>query len=289
MRINKSIVLTALVPSAREDESAFIRAIDRLHAAGVNTIEYAAPLTDAPRRGELLAQRGLGGIFLAATFQKEQGQNLSAVDREERRYALEACKSCVDAAILSGAKGVLITSGRYPEDTSLEPDAWQAFEESLRALLDHAGGRIRLLLEPGDRTVDARQLAGPTAQVLKMMRRLNQPLTALGLTMDTSHLAQLAEDPHHSLKESMTWCDHVHLANCVLDQASPLYGDKHPAFDHQGAVYTSRQLQETVAFLKDLAPHPKLTLAVEIISRETAPFQMLEQVLMDEAWFFKLA
>lgn len=44
-----------------------------------------------------------------------------------------------------------------------------------------------------------------------------------------------------------------------------------------------------MAFLKDLAPHPKLTLAVEIISRETAPFQMLEQVLMDEAWFFKLA
>ena len=85
MRINKSIVLTALVPSAREDEAAFIRAIDRLHCRKRNTIEYAAPLTDAPRRGELLAQRGLGGIFLAATFQKEQGQNLSAVDREERR------------------------------------------------------------------------------------------------------------------------------------------------------------------------------------------------------------
>ncbi len=287
-RINKSIVLTALVPAARRDETAFLKAVDRLAGLGVQTIEYAAPLEDAPRRGQLLARRGLEGIFLAATFQKEQRQNLSSPVRETRAQALAACKSCLDAAIQSGAKGVLITSGAYPDQPGQEKEAWRALEESLHSLIGYAKGQIRLLLEPGDRAVDSRQLAGPTDQVLALMRRMGEPLSAFGLTIDVSHLAQLGEDAAEALEKSAPYCDHVHLANCVLTAGDPLYGDKHPRFAHPGAFYDSRRLRAVADELKRNSPHEALTLAVEVISREEAPYQMMDRVMGEEGWFFDL-
>lgn len=285
-QFNKSMVLTALVPAARRDESVFLKSVDRLAGFGVSTIEYACPLDEAASRGNELAQRGLDGIFLAATFQKEGQQNLASPVKEERAQALSACKSYLDAAIASGARGVLITSGRYPDDPAQEHDAWQALEESLHTLLDNSKGKIRLLLEPGDRTVDSKQLAGPTADVLALMRRMNQSPRDFALTMDISHLAQLGEKPYPALEQTAPYCDHVHLANCVLTPGHPLYGDKHPLFSYPGAYYTCQQIKETADYLRDKSPHNQLTLALEVISREQDPFQVLEQLLKEEAWFF---
>jgi sugar phosphate isomerase/epimerase len=275
-----------LVPQAREDEAVFLQAIDRLACLGVTTIEYASPLDAAPSRGQLLAHRGLKGIFLAATFQKEQQQNLASPVKEIRSRAVNACKGYVDAAVQSGCDGVLITSGCYPGDPALAPDAWQALEESLHTLLDVARGDIRLLLEPGDRQVDSMQLAGPTDEVLVLMGRMNQPISAFALTMDVSHIAQLGEKLYPALEKTSPYCDHVHLANCVLTPGAPLYGDKHPLFTHSGAYYKCREIREVAAYLEKNAAHDPVTVALEVISREKEPFQTLERVIEEEAWFF---
>ena len=285
-KFDKSIVLTALVPAARKDEAVFLKTVDRFAGLGVKTLEYACPLDEAAGRGKQLAQRGLDGVFLAATFQKEGQQNLASPVKEEHAQALSACKSYLDAAIQAGAKGVLITSGRYPDDPAQESEAWQALEDSLYALLEVAHDHIRLLLEPGDRTVDSRQLAGPTEDVLALMRRMNQPLEDFALTMDISHLAQLGEKPYPALEKTAPFCDHVHLANCVLTPGHPLYGDKHPLFSYPGAYYSCQQIRETADYLRENSPHKRLTLALEVISREQNPFQILEQLVKEEAWFF---
>ncbi|MGI6688795.1 MAG: sugar phosphate isomerase/epimerase family protein [Christensenellales bacterium] len=284
--INKSIVLTALVPAARHDEAVFLKAVDRLASLGVNTIEYASPLNTAVRRGQLLSQRGLEGIFLAATFQKEGQQNLASISGETRAHAVAACKEHVDAAIASGAKGVLITSGRYPDDPAKASDAWQAFEESLHALLNVTRGHIRLLLEPGDRTVDSMQLAGPSDEVLALVQRMNQPLSDFALTMDISHIAQLGESLYPALEKTAPFCDHVHLANCVLTPGDPLFGDKHPLFTHHGAHYHHQEIRDAATYLKEHTVHNRLTLALEVISREKDPFHVMERVIEEESWFF---
>jgi sugar phosphate isomerase/epimerase len=284
--INKSIVLTALVPAARHDEAVFLKAIDRLASLEVNTIEHACPLDAPARRGQFLSQRGLEGIFLAATFQKERQQNLASLIRETRAHAVAACKEYVDVAIASGAKGVLITSGRYPDDPAQASDAWQAFEESLHALLDVTRGHIRLLLEPGDRTVDAMQLAGPSDEVLTLTQKINQPLSDFALTMDISHIAQLGESLYPALEKTAPFCDHVHLANCVLTPGDPLFGDKHPLFTHPGAYYHHQEIRDAATYLKKNTAHDRLTLALEVISREKDPFHVMEKVIEEEAWFF---
>lgn len=289
MLINLSIVLSAIVPSARGSADSFTQAVDILRGHGVNTIEYASPLDEAFRRGKILAERSMRGIFLAASYQKENKQNLSSVNRGERSHALAECERYIDAAIASGAAGLLITSGRFPDNQEDERDAWAALEDSLRFLIERSKGQVRLLLEPGDRTVDARQLAGPTDKVVAMMRRLNQPLDVIGLAMDTSHLAQLYEDALDSLALSEPYCDHVHLANCILKPDSPLYGDKHPLFNHEGAVYTDSDLENIYRHLREKSIHQELTVALEVISRDPDPWRVFHQVIRDEAWFFHQA
>jgi sugar phosphate isomerase/epimerase len=287
VKLKKSVVISGLEPSTRDDARAFAQALDKLSGLNIKTIEYMAPLPQVPQRGELLAERGFSGIFLAAGYQKMNRDNLSSLSGDIRSHAMDECRRYIDAAMASSAEAVLVTSGAFPQDQASVPKAWDALETSLRALIAHCVGRVRLLLEPGDRTVDARQLAGPTGEVVSLMKRIGMPLRLFGLTMDTSHIAQLGEDVFEALRVSEPYCDHIHLANCVLDPSSPLYGDKHPVFNHPGASYTSNDLQNIAAFITGHSIHSGLTMAVEVISRDQTLWKIFDFVVKGEPWFFQ--
>ena len=53
--------------------------------------------------------------------------------------------------------------------------------------------------------------------------------------MDTSHLIQLDEKLLDCIKKALPYCNHIHLANCVIkDKLHELYGDKHTEFGSDG-------------------------------------------------------
>ena len=180
---------------------------------------------------------------------------------------------------------MLITSGLYPGSDN-EKAAWKALENSIEELCAYAG-TLRILLEPGDRTVDAKQLAGPTADVVKMAERVLLRHSNFGLVMDLSHIAQLGEDPETALKLAKPYCNHIHLANCILVSGHALYGDKHPLFAEKDASYTLDKIKLFARFL--FAGYAKdLTVSIEIIFHGTDQTDYMQQVIEEETRFSQM-
>lgn len=282
MAIRKSIVLTALLPDAIDSLETFEAGCAAFKNKGYSVIEFYAPFDQAASRRGVLERYGLSGIYLAALYQKRNALSLCAVSEGERRTAVKETFRCIDAAKAAGAEAVLITGGLYPGKDK-ETDAWSALEKSISELIEYAG-TLRVLLEPGDRDVDARQLAGPTEETVVMAKRICQKHNNFALTMDTSHMAQLGENWDASLRLAQPFCDHVHLANCILKPGHPLYGDKHPLFDSKDAAYSLSELQ-TIAKILFEGYAPELTVSIEIIYHGEDQTEYMNQVLAEEEWF----
>lgn len=59
----------------------------------------------------------------------------------------------------------------------------------------------------------------------------------IGITFDTSHVAQMGTDVETSFASLAPWIRHLHLANSVsANRNNPLFGDKHPLFGGKGAA-----------------------------------------------------
>lgn len=285
MGVRKSIILTAILPAAIEDAEVFEKGVEVFSHEGYTVVEFFAPFEAALERGEILKKYGMSSVFLAAFYQKRNGLSLCAISEDERQRALKESCRCVDAAIAAGAEAVLITSGSYP-GLEHEDKAWKALENSIATLCEYAGN-LRILLEPGDRSIDAKQLAGPTVEVVRMAHKIQKRHANFGLTMDLSHVAQLGENPEEALEQARAFCDHVHLANCVLTPGHLLYGDKHPLFSEPDASYSIDQLEQ---FGRSLFSGyaENLTVSIEIINHGTDQWAYMQQVLEEEQWFSRL-
>lgn len=283
MKVYHSVVLTALIPEAKNDLWLFAAAAERAAEAGADTIEFYTEPQNARRWGNVLKELGMRGVYLAAYIQKQMGYDLSSTDPATAAKAVEIGKASIDAGMEAGAWRVLLSGGRYPEHSGEEALAWDALREALCSLAEYAKGGISLSLEPGDRSVDAMQLAGPTADTVNMIEQIAARYP-IALTMDVSHMAQLAEQPEEAIRRAAPFCDHVHIANCVLKKDSSLYGDKHPFFDEPDGVYTRQRLQQLADFSLRVLPHSELTVAAEVISK--GGMSEVDRLLKDEAWLF---
>ena len=130
------------------------------------------------------------------------------------------------------------------------------------------------------------QLSGPTEDSLLIAKSIKEKYKMFWLTMDTSHIAQLGEDPERSLILAAPYCDHVHIANCILDSGSSLYGDKHPSFDIDSVVYSRTQLKLLTSIIIGNYRHRDLTIGIEIIS--AGDIENFENTLNNERWFFEV-
>ncbi len=287
MKLCKSIVLSGILPQVKEDRQAFERGVDYFSKKGITVFEYFAPFQHTAEFGRILKERSLRSIYLAAIYQKMYGLNLSAVDENERAKAVEQVFDCIDAAIAAEADSVLVTSGAYPKDASLEPKALDALERSLCELFDHAGNAVKFLLEPGDQFADSRQFMGPTDKAVELTKRLRERYQNISLTLDTSHMALMGEDIKASIELAKPYCGHIHLANCIINKALPLYGDKHPFFNCADSAFTSADLKEIMQWAAKLYSNDELTITVEIISRSEDPWADAEHMLEEENWFFE--
>ncbi len=269
----KSIVLPAFFPSSMENAQHFLNAIRALKNYDICSIEFYYKGNDRKTIQEYLVSHDIKSIYLGAMAAKQKNLNLSSQNKELKEESVQEMKKCIDDAYFYGTSSLLLNSGRRPENEKDEI-AYEYLKKSLEELLKYMDEkaknyRLNLTLEPGDTSVDSFSLIGNTDLAIKLVREIREQYKNFGLTMDTSHLRQLDEEPLDSIKKVFPYCNHIHLANCIIkDRTSNLYGDKHPEFGIEGGEISIEELRTILASLKEIYEESELIVGLEIICRK---------------------
>ena len=159
--------------------------------------------------------------------------------------------------------------------------------KSMERLLPEAEN-FDVVLETGDRTVDARQLLGPTDLSMKLTEEIRKEYKNFYLTLDTSHIAQLGENVEASIEKALCLSNHVHLASCILTPGHPLYGDKHPFFSHPDGVLSDDRLHKIYSYVEKRSEEEEREILIghEVIDRCGGRLGGLEKAIKESPWFF---
>lgn len=282
MSVKKSIVLSTVFPSSKNSMDDLKKAVKFIKPFSFQVVEFYCANCNADDIYKILGKHE--GVFLAAALQKERNLNISSYERSERRKALDALAECFSFAQQAGAKSVLINSGARPEDEKLDGVCLEYLKDSILELHNRVKG-INILLEPGDRDVEYHHLIGHTDMAVSFIDSVQPVIPEIGLVFDTSHIFQLGEDLMHSWSIAEKYCNHIHLANCVLDRSSPMYGDKHPSFGYDGGVFNHEAARRFYNFL--LNENRSLTVGIEVICREKNEQWFFNRLVSETEWFFK--
>jgi len=269
----KSIVLPAFFPSSMENAQHFLNAIRTLKKYDIYSIEFYYKGTDKQIIKEYLIGHDIKSIYLGAMAAKQKNLNLSSQDKELREESVQEMKKCIDDAYFYGTNSLLLNSGRCL-DNGKDKISYEYLKKSLEELLKYIDVsdkdyKLNLTLEPGDTKVDSFSLIGKTDLAIKLVREIREKYKNFGLTMDTSHLKQLNEEPLGSIKKAFPYCNHIHLANCIVkDNTSNLYGDKHPEFGIEGGEMSIEELRNILETIKEIYKNSEVMIGLEIICRK---------------------
>jgi len=269
----KTIILPAFFPSSIENVQHFLNATKILNNYDICSIEFYYKGNDRKRIKEYLIGHNIKSIYLGAMAAKQKNLNLSSINKDLREESVQEMKNCIDDAYFYGSHTILINSGRSP-DNGEDEIAYEYLKKSLEELLKYIDAsardyKLNLTLEPGDTKVDSFSLIGNTDLAIKLVREIREKYKNFGLTMDTSHLRQLDEEPLDSIKKAFPYCSHIHLANCIVkDKTSNLYGDKHPEFGIEGGEISVEELKNILEAIKEIYEGSELIVGLEIICRK---------------------
>jgi len=269
----RSIILPAFFPSSMENAQHFLNAIKTLKKYDICFIEFYYKGNDKKRIKEYLISHDIKSIYLGAMAAKQKNLNLSSQNKELREESVQEMKKCIDDAYFFGSRAILVNSGRRPDNVEDEV-AYEYLKKSLEELLKYIDVstkdyKLYLTLEPGDTEIDSFSLIGNTGLAIKLVREIREKYKNFGLTMDTSHLRQLDEEPLDSIKKVFPYCHHIHLANCIIkDKTSNLYGDKHPEFGIEGGEISIEEFQNIFEAIKEIYEGSELMVGLEIICRK---------------------
>ena len=277
--IANSIVLPAFFPSSMDNEKSFLEAIKLLNEYGIDVVEFYYKSNDKDRIKKYLDKYGFRSIFLAAMKAKQENLNLSSLDENTRKRSLLEIQKCVDGAYFYNSESILVNSGKRPmsksvldKDNNLD-NAYKYLKESLILLLEYINKKSRdyklnLTLEPGDTDVDSFSLIGDTDIAIRLIQELREKHKNVSLTMDTSHIIQLGENPIVSIEKALPYCNHIHLANCIIkDKSHALYGDKHPEFGAEDSELSLKDAKLIFNHVKKIYENSIPIIGLEIIFR----------------------
>ncbi|MGA2761783.1 MAG: TIM barrel protein [Spirochaetia bacterium] len=305
--MRRSVVVSAFFPSSASSEKAQIEAMECIAATApsVDTLEFYFEGGFSPRISDTLRRLEMASIFLAAVKTKRDHLDLAATDPAERERALTEVKRCIDSAVAYGCEAVLINTGFAPtaaSSASLGASSASlgalgaslgALGASLESLLTYADVTAKLrpidiFMETGAMNREGRELIGGTRVAMELSAGIRHAHPNFFLTMDTSHLLQLGEEPLRSIADAAAFTRHVHLANCIIrDPQSPLYGDMHPVFGCDGGELSKAAAAAILSKLASVLPPPKLLVGVEIICRERDERAFFAAMARELDWFLK--
>lgn len=216
-----------------------------------NCIELTR-INDPTLRGEvgaMVAQSGITMTYGAQPQLMRNQENLNSLDESIRRRGVERMLRCVDECVEMGAQGIAYLAGKY-EETEFEAH-YRALVESTDEICQYAAAHSGLLvnLEVFDYDVEKCVLIGPTRRALRFAKEMSARHDNFGLMVDLSHMTQLHETMDQCIDPIAPYIRHVHIANAVLTQGLPAYGDQHPRF---GFPHSEVDVEMLAAFLRKL-------------------------------------
>ncbi|MGN0906567.1 MAG: sugar phosphate isomerase/epimerase family protein [Bullifex sp.] len=280
--IERSTVISVLVPESQRDPGVLYDALKVLEKTRVTQTELYTPFELAGEMAKVYEDSAVKcAVYPIAGVQKMEGYSLCDFSTIRRHVSIDLIRRAFDAARCLGARKVLITSGRFE---GKEEEALKLLAESIEKLMEEADG-LEVVLETGDRDVDAEQLLGATDLSVRFAEDIRSRHKNFYLTLDTSHLAQLGEEPSESVKKALHVSDHVHLATCILKQGHEYYGDRHPLFSHPDAVFGPGYLERIFSEVSSVT-NRNILIGHEIIDRSGERLGSLEKAIKEAPWFF---
>lgn len=268
--MKKGLCLTAIFPEAMYSCEELMKKIERTaRETDYKCLEFyfEGNQEEEDEVRELLKKYQLSCVFLAGFPLKKEKFSISARDEAVRMAAVQKCRKLYESAVRIGAEKMLILSGPVWEDhdragvirqtqkSLCEMDEW-AKKQKTEITLEFFPVKREPWLAVGD-----------TELVYEIYKNLD--LQNTGITLDTSHVAQLGEHVMESLLRLQPWVHHLHLANSMSkDKQSPLYGDRHPLFGLKQGDFALEEIREIFQQIRKTQSGNQIDIcSMEIISR----------------------
>lgn len=268
--MDKGIVLSAIYPEIMTDCNALISRIESVAKKDLyQSVEFYFTGTGEEEAAvrETLAAYDLSCVYLAGFPMKQRRTDISSADEEIRKRSVkEVCELYEHAANLGASKLLFVSGPDWAdrEEERMIEQAVKSFAE-LDAFASEDGPELTLEYFP---VVREPYLAiGSTGMVKKIYE--GQKYRHIGITFDTSHVAQLGEDMIESFREVMPWTHHLHIANSMSKiKDHPLYGDRHPLFALENGDYALEEMRRNYLALLNSGMLEQVDVtSIEVISR----------------------
>ena len=232
------IVIAQLFPNARKESGANIAAMRKAAELNFYGAYEIAETLDPRERKEIktfLQENKSKLVYWLSLVQFDSGISISALDEDERKEAAGQLMTQIPNAIECGADYVGLLPG---PDVAVEErdEAKRQLAKSIREMADFAKqyGSIRFLMESMDRDAHKKHVIGPTTEAVDFILQLRRSVPEFYFNFDAAHIKLLQEEPVESLSTAVPVMSEIHLANCVDDPTSPLFGDNHMRIGEPG-------------------------------------------------------
>ena len=166
----------------------------------------------------------------------------AAMDDEHRSYTLSVYKDELERAKLCNAQKIITNSG--PNDAENRQRCKDYLVEFYIELCKCAEP-ITVMIEPTDWDTSKCKLIGSSAEAVEVCQRVREAgCDNMASMIDMCHVPLMHETIAQSVSDIGDCLEHIHLGNCVLDEASSFYGDKHPGLGIEGGVYGIEDIAE---------------------------------------------
>lgn len=166
----------------------------------------------------------------------------AAMDKEHRSYTLSVYKDELERAKSCNALKIITNSG--PNDPGNRQRCKDYLVEFYVELCKCAKP-MTVMIEPTDWDTSKCKLIGSSAEAAEICRRVRDAgCENMASMIDMCHVPLMHETIAQSVSDTGAYLEHIHLGNCVLDEASSFYGDKHPGIGIQGGLYDIADMAE---------------------------------------------
>ena len=268
--MDHGIVLSAIYPEIITNCSQMVCRLNEVARQQLYTcveIYFSGTKLEEEEINRTLSDLNLRLVYLAGFPMKENRTDITAKEDEARKRSVQYVCELYEHAKTLGAKKMLIVSGpdwKVREEKEILQQARKSFDE-LDLYADDDGPEITVEYFP---VVREPYLAlGSTDLMAHIFEGKNY--RHIGITFDTSHVAQLQEDMIESFTKVCQWTHHLHFANSMSAyKEHPLYGDRHPLFSLENGDYSLEQMKKNYLKLLNKGLLQNIDIgSMEVISR----------------------
>lgn len=204
-------------------------------------LDIWVPNVDPVREREIKAIRESEKqiIYNIGTRAGEPPAHPATLSPDERKYSIEFFKRELENAIAVGAKKVVTNSG--PDVPENREAAFEALVDFYVEICSYVSARkeMDILIEPTDRETDKCKFIGPSAQAVKLAKRIHQAgCNNFASMVDMCHIPLMGESIEQAMITTKGYIGHIHLGNCILKNPDhPLFGDKHVPWGIHGGEF----------------------------------------------------